>query len=79
MLLASAGINRADPGIRQRLQGDQATMQGAESDFTTRLLSMRATANTGAPINADAEVERRRAAPAAATRKPSSGGWFDWF
>jgi hypothetical protein len=79
MLLASAGINRADPGIRQRLQGDQATMQGAEADFTARLLGMRATANTGAPINADAEVARRRAVPAPATAKPSSGGWFDWF
>jgi hypothetical protein len=79
MLLASAGINRSDPGIRQRLQGDQATMQGAEADFTSRLLGMRASANTGAVINADAEVERRRAAPAPATRKPSSGGWFDWF
>jgi hypothetical protein len=79
MLLASAGVNRADPGIRQRLQGDRTAMQGAEAGFTTRLLGMRATPNTGAPINADAELERRQAVPAPATRKPSSGGWFDWF
>jgi hypothetical protein len=79
MLLASAGINRADPGIRQRLQGDRTAMQAAEPDFTARLLGMQAQANNGAPINADAELERRRATPAPATRKPSSGGWFDWF
>jgi hypothetical protein len=79
MLLASAGINRADPGIRKRLQGDRTAMQGAEADFTARLLGTRATGNTGAPINADAELERRRAAPAPAARTQSSGGWFDWF
>ena len=79
MLLASAGANRADPGIRQRLQGDRAAMQGAESDFTARLLGTRAQANSNAPINADAELERRRAVPAPAARRQSSGGWFDWF
>ena len=79
MLLASAGVNRADPGIRQRLQGDRTAMQGAEASFTARLLGAPATPNNGTPINADAELERRRAVPAPATRKPSSGGWFDWF
>ncbi|HEX2761677.1 MAG TPA: DUF3035 domain-containing protein [Rhizomicrobium sp.] len=78
MLLANAGINRADPTIRQRLQADRPGMQSADADFTARLLGSRSTPNNGQPINADAEVERRRGAAAAAPKK-SSGGWFDWF
>jgi len=79
MLLANAGVNRADPTIRQRLQADRNNMQSADPDFTARLLGAPAQANTSAPINADAEVERRRGAAAAAAPKKSSGGWFDWF
>lgn len=81
MLLATAGVNRSDPGIRQLLQSDQKALQGADAGFTARLLGTAAKPNDGQPINADAELERRRAAPrpaAPATRK-SSGGWFDWF
>jgi hypothetical protein len=81
MLLATAGINRVDPGIREQLQSDQAGMQGADPGFTARLLGATPQPNTGQAINANAEVERREGAarkPAAAP-KTSSGGWFDWF
>jgi len=81
MLLATAGVNRADPGIRQLLQSDQGRMQGADAGFTTRLLGTAPSPNTGQPINANAELERRAAAPRPATRPApkKSGGWFDWF
>jgi hypothetical protein len=80
MLLATAGVNRANPGIRQQLQSDEGRMQGAEPGFTARLLGAKAQANNGQVINADAELERRAGAarPAAAAPKKSSG-WFDWF
>ena len=79
MLLATAGINRVDPGIREQLQSDQTNMQGADPGFTARLLGATPQPNNGQPINANAEVERRVGAskPAAAPKK-SSGGWFDW-
>ncbi len=78
MLLASAGVNRADPGIRQRLQSDSGTMQGADASFTARLLGTPAQAGSGT-INADAEFERRRGVAARPAPRASSGGWFDWF
>lgn len=79
MLLASAGVNRADPTIRQRLQSDNGALQAADAGFTARLLGTAARPASG-PINADAEFERRRGVtpPPPAPRK-SSGGWFDWF
>jgi hypothetical protein len=79
MLLATAGINRVDPGIREQLQSDQTNMQGADPGFTARLLGATPQPNNGQPINANTEVERRMGAskPAAAPKK-SSGGWFDW-
>jgi len=80
MLLANAGINRADPSIRQRLMTDRGNLQAADPGFTARLLGTKPTA-TGGVINADAEFERRRGttpAPTATTRQ-SRGGWFDWF
>ena len=80
MLLANAGINRADPSIRQRLMTDRGGLQSAEPGFTQRLLGTAPSAGTGV-INANAEFERRQGtvpAPAAAPRQ-SRGGWFDWF
>ena len=80
MLLANAGINRADPTIRQRLMTDRGGLQSADPGFTARLLGTQSSTGTGT-INANAEFERRQGAvpaPAAAPRT-SSGGWFDWF
>jgi hypothetical protein len=79
MLLATAGVNRADPGIRQLLQSDQGKLQGADPGFTARLLGASASPNNGQPINPNAELEKRVAAPKpAAAPKKKSGGWFDW-
>ena len=78
MLLATAGVNRADPGIRQQLQSDQTKLQGADPGFTARLLGAAAQPDDGKPIDANAELERRKAAPKPAAPKTSSGGWFDW-
>jgi len=76
MLLATAGVNRADPGIRQVLQSDQGKLQGSDPEFTARVLSASASPNNGQVIDANTT---RRAAPKAAATKKSSGGWFDWF
>lgn len=78
MLLASAGLNRADPAIRQRLQSDNGAMQAADAGFTARLLGTAAQPASG-PINADAEFERRRGVTPPPAPRKSSGGWFDWF
>jgi hypothetical protein len=83
MLLANAKVQTSDPAIRARLNADQRAVQNADRSFTDRILSTSATRDTGAPINADAEVAKgSRAATAAAAAKrktKKSGGWFDWF
>jgi len=80
MLLANAGVQNSDPSIRTLLKSDLRAVQGADQSFTDRLLGTRATPNTGQPVNADAEVERRAArAQKQPVKKQSSGGWFDWF
>jgi len=79
MLLATAGANRADPGIRQMLQSDQDKMQGADPSFTARLLGAAPQPNNGQPIDANTELERRRGAARPAATTKESSGWFDWF
>jgi hypothetical protein len=82
MLLANAKAQTSDPAIRARLNADQRAVQDADRSFTDRILNTSATRDTGAPINADAEVAKgsRAAAAAAAAKKKraKSGGWFDW-
>jgi hypothetical protein len=80
MLLANAKAQASDPAIRARLNADQrAAVQNADRSFTDRLLSTRATADTGKPVNADAEIAKGSKAAAAKPKKKESGGWFDWF
>ncbi|HVV27856.1 MAG TPA: DUF3035 domain-containing protein [Rhizomicrobium sp.] len=79
LLLANAGAQNADPGIRARLTADQrAAMQNADPSFTARLLGAAPTPDTGKPVNGDVEVNRRNGGNRAAPKK-ESGGWFDWF
>ena len=79
MLLANAKVQQADPGIRARLNADQrAAVQNADRSFTDRILSSKATPDTGKPVNADAEIAKGRKT-AAKPKKKESGGWFDWF
>lgn len=76
-LLLAAHVERANPGIRQQLQSDEAAMQGADDSFTNSLLFWQEPQTSDSPVN-----------PAAATGTPTtqqpapqedSGGWFDWF
>jgi hypothetical protein len=77
MFLANAKAGTADPGIRARLNADQrAAIQNADRSFTDRILSTPATADTGKPVNADAEVNKGR--KTTTPKKEGSGGWFDW-
>ena len=64
MLLAYAKAQNADPAIRGQLQSDQRNMQGADENFTTKVLNGQTTA-----------IQKPPAPPA----KKKSGGWFDWF
>jgi len=79
MLLANAKVQNSDPVIRARLNADQrASIQNADRSFTDRILSSKATPDTGKPVNADAEIAKGRKT-AAKPKKKESGGWFDWF
>src|SRR6185312_12300537 len=64
MLLATAGVNRADPGIRQMLQSDQGGLQGADPAFTARVLSASAQPDNGKVIDANPATTRRAASKA---------------
>ena len=64
VLLANAGAQRADPTIRAQLQTDAPGMQGADPNFTDRVLNGNVT-----PV-----PSRNLAVPP----KKKSGGWFDW-
>lgn len=66
LLLAHAGAQNADPGIRAELQSDQTNMQGADQSFTDRIL--------GSPAKAAPPVK----GAAVNTGNSNSGGWFDW-
>jgi PBP1b-binding outer membrane lipoprotein LpoB len=80
LLLANAGVQNADPGVRSKIAADSRTLQNANRSFTDRVLGTAATPENGMPVNADAEANKRASggksgAPAA---KKDSGGWFDW-
>jgi hypothetical protein len=79
LLLANAGAQNADPGVRAKITADSRTLQNANRSFTDRVLGASATADTGKPVNADAEVNKRSGRKSAAPAKKDSGGWFDWF
>jgi hypothetical protein len=82
LFLANAKAQRADPGIRARLNADQrASVQNADRSFTDRILSTSATQDNGKAINADAEIAKgaKKTGTAKPAKKQESGGWFDWF
>ena len=82
LFLAHAKAQRADPGIRARLNADQrAAVQNADRSFTDRVLNSSATPNDGKAVNADAEITKgaKKTGTAASRKKAESGGWFDWF
>jgi hypothetical protein len=78
LLLANAGVQNADPGVRSKLAADSRSIQNANRSFTDKVLGASATPDTGRPVNADAEVTKR-SGKTPAPKKEDSGGWFDWF
>jgi len=95
MLLANAGIQNADPAIRQHLASDRKNMVGADDSFTQEILFwQKPKPDTGTPLNADEEsrkldAQRAGQAPQGGQAKPADekkpedkgwfDGWFDWF
>jgi len=77
LLLANAGAQNADPGVRAKIAADSRTLQNANRSFTDRVLGAAATPDNGQPVNADKEVNKRGGKKAAPAKK-DSGGWFDW-
>ena len=78
LLMANAGVQNSDPAIRARLNGDQRAVQNADKSFTDRILDSRATPDTGKPLNADAEVNKRASNTSKPATKKKDSGWFDW-
>ncbi|HXC54556.1 MAG TPA: DUF3035 domain-containing protein [Rhizomicrobium sp.] len=76
-LLASAGVQNADPAIRQAIASDASGMRGSDESFTDSVLFWNApTPAIGAvPVDADAEARRVDAARAggAASAPPQAG------
>jgi hypothetical protein len=93
LLLANAGIQNADPAIRQHLSSDYKNMVGADESFTNDILFWeKPKADTGTPLNADEEArkldsQKTGQAPAAGGQQVPSGqpqqktnedkGWLD--
>lgn len=78
-LLVAAHVERANPSIRKQLQSDEASMQGADDDFTNSVLFWQAPKTSDSPVN-----PATANAPAAPAQQPQpapqkSSGWFDWF
>ena len=81
LLLANAGSQNSDPGVRARLTAEQRALQNADRSFTDRILRTSSTRDNGNPVNADAAVNARAKGrrTTTTTTKKESGGWFDWF
>ena len=77
LLMANAGVQNSDPAIRARINGDQRAVQNSDKSFTDRVLGSNATANNGAPLNADQAISNKRGSTTKPAAKKDSG-WFDW-
>jgi hypothetical protein len=63
-LLANAGVQNADPAIRQQIAADASGMRGSDDDFTHNVLfwSGPSAAPGSVPVDADAEARKVDAA-----------------
>ena len=88
-LLANAGVQNADPAIRQEIATDSGNARAGDESFTNNILFGSATSQAGTPVDADAEARRidaQRAdgstppkpanTPAAPPAEGDHGGWF---
>ena len=91
-LLANAGVQNADPAIRQEIASDSASTRAGDDSFTNNILfGSSSTPAAGTAVDADAEARRidaqkagGAATPASATPAPASpppeehhGSWLD--
>jgi hypothetical protein len=89
-LLVKAGVQNADPAIRQEIASDAGATRAADDSFTNNLLFGSSTPSAGTAVDADAEARRIDAqkaggaatpapnAPPAATPPPEEkGSWWD--
>lgn len=89
-LLVKAGVQNADPAIRQEIASDSAATRAADDSFTNNLLFGSSTPSAGTAVDADAEARRIDAqkaggaatpapnAPPATTPPPEKkGSWWD--
>ncbi len=78
-LLMAAHVERANPGIRQQIQSDEAAMQGADDGFTNSLLFWQAPQTSDSPVDPNATTTTTPATPQDTPPQKESSGWFDWF
>ncbi len=78
-LLTNAGVQNADPAIRQEIASDAASTRAADDSFTNNLLFGGATPATDPAVNADAEARRIDAQKAGGATPPEEkkGSWLD--
>ena len=73
-LLGAAGVQNADPAIRQQIASDTSGMRGADDSFTNDVLFWQAPSAGGTPVDADAEARAAAArAGGGAPAAPSAG------
>ena len=89
-LLVKAGVQNADPAIRQEIASDAGGTRAADDSFTNNLLFGNSTPSGGTAVDADAEARRIDAQKAGGTATPApntppattpppekKGSWWD--
>ena len=71
-LLVKAGVQNADPTIRQEIASDSASTRAADESFTNNLLFGSSTPSPGPAVDADAEARRIDAQKAGGATAPTS-------
>jgi Protein of unknown function (DUF3035) len=72
-LLANAGVQNADPAIRQQIASDANGMRGSDDSFTNTMLFGDSSATGTKPVDADAEARRLDAAHTSGTAPVPAG------
>jgi len=71
-LLVNAGVQNADPAIRQEIASDAASTRAGDESFTNSLLFGSSTPAADPAVNADAEARRIDAQKAGGAASPSA-------
>jgi hypothetical protein len=71
-LLANAGVQNADPAIRQEIAADSAATRAGDDSFTNNILFGGSTPTPGTAVDADAEARRIDAQKAGGTAAPAT-------